>query len=360
MTVTRTDFDDARVRDWWRDAYRSGSLRVNTAFQSWEWNAAWWETFGAHDPSRELLLLMGEGDGGIEFVAPLFLQRRRVGSAVAWEHVLWLANELSPYPDLVTTSRDCAVAWTAILECIGREHPRAWLQLADVFPRSTFTDSALSCAVDRTTGSTCLQLRFPAGASWTTADVVRPSFRRTLRKALDSAEDAGDLSWEMIAAPEMRALDLLRALSIARFGTRSFFRDPAGAAFFDRITRTAAQDSMLAVLSRGGRPVHAIFGLYHADIFYYFLSGMESGSGETTPGFVNFHHLYGWLAERGGTAFDFLRGTERYKKDLGGSAITSEHVSIVPERAAISFALAGAARRVRGAVAAMRAGEAAS
>jgi CelD/BcsL family acetyltransferase involved in cellulose biosynthesis len=360
MTVTRTDFGDARLRDWWRGVYRSGALRVNTAFQSWEWNAAWWETYGASDPSRELLLLQGEGERGIEFVAPLFLQRRRIGTTVAWEHVLWLADELSPYPDLISTVPDSTVAWKALITWMGREHPRAWLQLSDVYPQSTLAAGDLSCRVERAPGSVCLHLQFPPGHSWTTADVVRPSFRRTLVKALAGADAAGDYSWELIDAPDARALDQLRALSMERFGARSFFHDEAGAAFFERITVTAAHESMLAVLSRNGRTVHTIFGLYHANVFYYFLSGMESGSDGTTPGFVNFHHLYGRLAARGGTAFDFLRGTERYKRDLGGTAIRSEHITIIPARAAVPYRIAMAARRVRGTVAAMRAGRTAS
>lgn len=351
MTVTRTGFDDAALRAWWQDAYANGGLRINTFFQSWAWNASWWECFGAADPSRELFLLKGERAGGIVFAAPFFLQRSRVGQWTAWERLLWIADELSPYPDLVTTCDDVVSTWDAILAFVRRARPQAWFQLADVFASSTLaTYSTGEARMESRPGSVCLRLAFPAGGG-AVDELVRPEFRRTLAKALRGAACTPGLAWEAVQAPDAALRAQLADLNLQRFDARSFFSSATNAAFFDTLGRAEQGEAMSTVLSVHGMPRHMIYGYYHADIFYYFLSGMTNAQGgPEAPGFANFSSLFASLMERGARRFDFLRGTERYKRDLGGSPVESVHRTLIPRAAELPYRLSRAARGAKSAL----------
>jgi CelD/BcsL family acetyltransferase involved in cellulose biosynthesis len=348
MTVTRTTFDDEALRSWWDDAYASGTLLVDTCFQSWTWNAAWWEVFGASDPARELFLLKGERNGRILFAAPLFLQRTRVGPTTAWERLLWIADELSPYPDLVTTSVDGAAMWDSILAYLRSDHPHAWLQLSDVFSWSTTANwHPASARLETGPGSTCLRLPLPAKGSAEVEQLVRPAFRRTFVKAQREAEARTTVRWKAIHAPDAAQRELVAELNLQRFGSRSFFSDATNRRFFDLLAEGDRNEETLAVLEVDGAPRHVIHGYYHAEIFYYFLSGMTSDGALDAPGFVNFRGLFASLLDRGAACFDFLRGTERYKRDLGGVAAESVHLRVIPLGAEFSYRMARAAKTMR-------------
>ena len=254
MNVRRTTFDDHELRDWWTAAYASGALRVNTFFQSWNWNVSWWDSFGAGDSTRELFLLKGERGGAIVFAAPLFVQRTRVATVTVWERLLWIADELSPYPDLITTSTENDVIWNAIVDFVERARPRAWLQLSDVYPWSTLADAIPPRArVEKLEGCSCLRLEFPRGGNCAVEQLVRPQFRRTFAKA--------------VREPDPERLSQLMELNLQRFGRSSFFADPVNLRFFNAMAASEAGEAMLAVLEVDGVPRHLIYGYYHADVF---------------------------------------------------------------------------------------------
>jgi CelD/BcsL family acetyltransferase involved in cellulose biosynthesis len=214
-----------------------------------------------------------------------------------------------------------------------------------VFASSTLaTYSTGDARMESRPGSVCLRLAFPAGGG-NVEELVRPEFRRTLAKAQRSADRTPGLAWEAVQSPDEAQRAHLADLNQQRFGARSFFASAANAAFFEALGRAEYGEAVSAVLSVYGTPRHIIYGYYHDDIFYYFLSGMTNAQGgPEAPGFANFSSLFASLMERGARRFDFLRGTERYKRDLGGSPVESFHRTLIPRAAELPYRLSRAAK----------------
>ncbi|MBI5647978.1 MAG: GNAT family N-acetyltransferase [Ignavibacteriae bacterium] len=362
MTVERMDFSDARLRTWWTAAY-AGGLHTNTPFQSLEWNESWWKTFGAADERRELFLLAGlDADCTIRFIAPLFLQKRAFGGALAWEHLLFIGDDLAPYLDIVVPAADNADYTEDIVRYCEQQRPRAWLQLRDI-PVGGIA-SRIAIHFERRDerlvlpGRPCLRMELAPCGETPLEDLlmaaVRPTFRRTLKKALTRYADAANgLAWTYGAADDtLRAC--LTVLSAERFGETAFLAESCNADFFRELQDRLAHEAKYAVLTAHGVPVHCLMGFEHGGIFYYFLSGMLPSASALAPGIINFSLLINTLRTRGLRALDFLRGEERYKRDFGGVESRTVCMRVVPPRARARHAAAGFLRGMRRMIVAAR------
>ena len=362
MTLERMDFSDPRLRAWWTVVYADG-LHTNTPFQSLEWNESWWNAFGAADERRELFLIAGfDTSRAIRFIAPLFLQKRAFGGALAWEHLLFIGDDLAPYLDIIVPAIDNTDYTEDIVRYCEQQRPRAWLQLRDI-PVGGIA-SRIAIHFERhderlvRPGRSCLRLELTEGGEGSVDDLlvaaVRPSFRRTLKKALTRYADAANgLAWTY-SAPDDTLRSCLTALSAERFGESAFLAEPSNADFFLDLQNRLAHEAKYAVLTAHGEPVHCLMGFEHGGVFYYFLSGMLPSAAALAPGIINFALLINTLRTRDLRALDFLRGEERYKKDFGGVEFRTVCMRVVPPRARARHAAAGFLRGMRRMIAGAR------
>ena len=77
-----------------------------------------------------------------------------------------------------------------------------------------------------------------------------------------------------------------------------------------------------------GARVAATFSFVYSGVFYLYNSAFDASWGAQSPGIVLVVRLIRRAIEQGIRRFDFLRGTERYKFDLGAERLPLHAVQI--------------------------------
>ena len=193
-------------------------------------------------------------------------------------------------------------------------------------------------------------------AGWTMLTIVR--------RALDIAADIcvytnANLVIESLASKERRELKrkrrrLAREIPDARFrtatsetltedlrtfvdmhrgaeGHKGHFMKPEIATFFERVARSFDEVGWLRLdfLEVGERAIASTFSFRADNSFYLYNSAYEPDAARLSPGLVLVSHLVERSIEEGVTYFDFLRGPERYKYQLGGQAVPLHNVRLM-------------------------------
>lgn len=132
---------------------------------------------------------------------------------------------------------------------------------------------------------------------------------RRLTEALGatSVESAPDLFDEFVARHRSSA------------GDKGRFMTPSMESFFaDLLTVPGAR--LDALVTASGRRVAFVFAFEDADAYYLYNSAFDPELREVSPGIVLIHRLIERAIAAGRSRFDFLKGTETYKRRLGARA----------------------------------------
>jgi CelD/BcsL family acetyltransferase involved in cellulose biosynthesis len=147
----------------------------------------------------------------------------------------------------------------------------------------------------------------------------RHELRRKMRRA---AEFLPGLAFRVTRTPDELANDLPSFLGLLRKShpAKESFMDASMAAFFREVAEgfLASGRLRLAFLSAQGVDVASVFQFRTADAYLLYNSGYDPELRAANPGLVLIARSIGQAIEEGCTEYDFLRGTERYKYDLGG------------------------------------------
>ncbi len=346
IRVVRTDFSDSTLERWWKEKYQQGALVTDTAFQSWNWNYCWWKHFIEPDPMRELLLLKAlEGDN-IVAVAPWFIQKRTVGGYRLWNYVLWIADRLSAYPDLVLATGNEQNVWESFLKFCLTQYGDIWFIFNDMHPRSSiinFCPGGYECNKKPSDTSFSLNfMKFSAGI-----ESLHPNLRRGLKKALRAYHSSDGWDWEIHVPSSSQDLETLKKLCKDRFGSKCFFQVNKNTVFFDDFSKRNEAETFCSVLLKEGNITSIVMGFIHQDVFYYFLSGMDSDFKEGRPGLLNLYLLIEYAKNNEYRAFDFLKGEERYKKEFRASREELCQYFIIPENSGMRIKLYSLAQRIK-------------
>jgi CelD/BcsL family acetyltransferase involved in cellulose biosynthesis len=134
------------------------------------------------------------------------------------------------------------------------------------------------------------------------------------------------------AAPETLEADLKVFIDMHRGaeGMKGHFMKPEIATFFERVARAFMELDWLRLdlLEIGGKAIASTFSFELDGTFYLYNSAYEPDMARLSPGFVLVTELIKRSIEKGLTRFDFLRGPERYKYQLGAQAVPLNNVLI--------------------------------
>lgn len=114
-------------------------------------------------------------------------------------------------------------------------------------------------------------------------------------------------------------------------GHKGHFMRPEIATFFERVAHAFMPLGWLRLdfLEIGGRAIASTFGFELGDTFYLYNSAYESDLKRLSPGLVLVSELVKRAMSEGVTRFDFLRGPERYKYQLGAEAVPLNNVRVL-------------------------------
>jgi CelD/BcsL family acetyltransferase involved in cellulose biosynthesis len=123
-------------------------------------------------------------------------------------------------------------------------------------------------------------------------------------------------------------------------GHKGHFMNPEMATFFARIARTFMPLGWmkLDLLEDSGGALAATFSFEHNARFYLYNSAFEPSAAAVSPGLVLVAHLLERSIQQKLERFDFLRGPERYKYQLGAQAVPLNNVRVFRNPTRINIA----------------------
>jgi CelD/BcsL family acetyltransferase involved in cellulose biosynthesis len=320
-----------------------------SVFQSFEWQRTWWQHFGEPNQRFRLHVVVLEQNGLIIAIAPFFIQTLKTFGVIELRQLTLLGRGISDYTDLLVLPgfEDAACA------AIG-EH----LTTAGVCDVMSFVD-----VPDRSLIRTRLAERL-ARAGWLAQSRIREQCPQT--QLMDSwprtLESFGDshrkrvayldrklrknfrVEVRRVAAGEDPAPALDEFISMHQ---RRWTRSGEPGAFAADVTRRFHHDAARKLHGRGwlvltflmldDRPVVANYSFKSGGRLQFYLSGIgeDEAVRRFAPGILL--HVYGMQAmiEEGVHTYDFLRGTERYKYELGAHDVPSWGFTFVRDSFAV-------------------------
>lgn len=156
--------------------------------------------------------------------------------------------------------------------------------------------------------------------------------RHELRRKLRRFEEAAPGAVVTTATAGTLEADLASFVAMHRGseGEKGKFMGPERAGFFARIAHTFQPQGMLSLdfLELGGERLATTLSFPYSGSLSLYNSAFSPALGAVSPGIVLVVRLIARSIEQGLSRFDFLRGTERYKFDLGAERLPLHAVQI--------------------------------
>lgn len=353
---------DALERDWNALLERSDA----SVFQSFEWQRTWWRHFGERRPDARLHVVAVRGRDGLVAIAPFFVERARVLGVLPLRRLLFVGHRDSDYLD--------------VLVARGHEEECAELLADHLTSARAFDVAVLEETPDRSTMGPLLHeaflrrgwasARFVQGPCPRTAlarswDETLARFdvddRREARRRLRNARKEHRVDLEVVTEgpevePAMREFIELHQGRWNRGGWWGAFADRDATAFHCEAAERLARRGWLFVgfLRVDDRRWAVNYGFQFRDAVAVYLTGSRASSPDLarhSPGRLVHALCMQWAIERGRPVYDFMRGAEPYKYELGAVDVPNWMIVAYPRPSRLTAAthrahkLVGAARR---------------
>jgi CelD/BcsL family acetyltransferase involved in cellulose biosynthesis len=353
---------DALEREWGGLLERSDA----SVFQSFEWQRTWWRHFGERRADARLHLVTVRDGAELVGIAPLWIERAPVLGPVRLRRLLFVGQPDSDYLDAIVArgrEAECAAAVAAHLS--QRSHLFDQAVLEDTPDRSRFGPLLHEAFLRRGWESErIVQERCPRTALARTWDETIAAFaienRREVRRRLRNLCKEHPVELEVVPAggdvePAMREFVAMHQQRWARDGYWGVFADPGMAAFHceaaERLSRRGWL--FLTFLRVDGFRCAANYGFSFRSSVSVYLTGscaVPAALARHSPG-RSLHALgMQWAIEHGRTVYDFMRGSEPYKYELGAEDVPNWTVVAYPRRTRVLRATQ-AVHRLRGSAA---------
>jgi CelD/BcsL family acetyltransferase involved in cellulose biosynthesis len=301
-------------------------------FATADWNRLWWEEFGA---GKDLFLLTMRRGGELVALVPLYRQEEDGKKIFRFIGGVDLTDYLGP----ICTREDrddvaeTLVAWLLDGGMEWDEFDAHCLPVPFGFA-DYLVDHADRRGVQFRVEQEETSAVLPLPGDWDTyLDSLGSKQRHELkRKRRRLGRDHPDASFRT-ATEESLERDLKTFVEMHRGaeGHKGHFMSPDIATFFERVARAFMPKGILRLdfLEIGERAVASTFGFEAGHSFYLYNSAYEPDAARVSPGFVLVSELVKESIEKGTKIFDFLRGPERYKYQLGAEAVPLNNVRLM-------------------------------
>lgn len=313
----------------WRDLLERDPNRH--LFATPEWNRVWWEEFKA---GKDLLFLTMRRDDDIVALLPLYRKQEAGRAVLRFIGGIDLTDYLGPIcsPADRRDVADALVGWLATTDEAWDEFDAHNLPVPFQFveflvERADGHDFKFSLDQEETSAV------LPLGEDWDQyLETLDSKDRHELkRKRRRLGRDHPDADFRR-ATEETLENDLKLFVEMHRGteGHKARFMSPEIATFFERLARTFMPIGWLRLdfLEVGGRAIASSFGFEVFGRFYLYNSAFEPDAARLSPGLVLVSELVKSCIERGVKTFDFLRGREQYKYQLGSQAVPLNNVRL--------------------------------
>jgi CelD/BcsL family acetyltransferase involved in cellulose biosynthesis len=322
-----TIYQDAHVfselQGEWNDLlHRSASNRI---FSTWEWQSIWW---AAYHPGDLWVITFRTDDNQLIGIAPWFIENNPEQGRIV--HSIGCI-EVSDYLDLIVDSAHMEPVLTALAEHLNTHRDTFdRLNLCNIVEHSPTTtyfphfleqaDFTVSC----TQLEVCPTIQLPGDWEDYIASLNK-KYRHELRRKLRRAEGATEqIDWYIVGKEHnlTQELDQFLTLMAASHPEKAgFLEDPQNVTFFKTITPVLFERGwlQLSFLTVDGTAAAAYLNFDYNNHILVYNSGLIPGDyGHLSPGIVLLGHNIRHAIENQRDVFDFLRGDEPYKYQMGG------------------------------------------
>ena len=304
-------------------------------FATAEWHRLWWEEFGE---GKDLFLLSIRRGDELVALVPLYREEEAGKKVLRFIGGVDLTDYLGPIcaledrddvaETLVSWLGETGVEWDEFdAHCLPVPFGFAEF-LVDHADRQGF-----EFTLDQE--ETSAVLRLPKSWDDYLASLGSKQRHELKRKRRRLGRDHPDAKFRTTTVETLDA-DLKTFVDMHRGaeGHKGHFMSPDIATFFERVARSFMEKGWLRLdfLEIGERAVASTFGFSAGHTFYLYNSAYEPDAARVSPGFVLVSELVKESIERGTKTFDFLRGPERYKYQLGSEAVPLNNVRLMRSR----------------------------
>jgi CelD/BcsL family acetyltransferase involved in cellulose biosynthesis len=301
-------------------------------FATPEWNRLWWEEFGGGKDLR--VLTMGRGDDLVAIV-PLYSKPEHERTVLRFVGGIDLTDYLGP----VCSEDDREEVAETLVD---------WLESADLeweefdahnmpvpfgfaeFLAEKVDRSGLGLIIDQEDTSAILTL--PPTWDEYLASLDSKDRHELRRKRRRLGRDHPDARFRSATDDSLETdMKIFFEMHRGAEGMKGHFMRPEIATFFERIARAFMPLGWLRLdfVEIADRAVASTFGFELDDVFYLYNSAFEPDAARLSPGLMLVSELVKESIERGLKRFDFLRGPERYKYQLGSQALPLNNVRVL-------------------------------
>ena len=332
---------DAFALPAWRELL--GRDPARHVFATPEWHRVWWEEFAG---DKELFVLELVRDGATAAIVPLYRKSERAGRlgetpeqpgrrVLRFVGGIDLTDYLGPIcaPEDRPAVAGALVAWLRSGE-VGWDELDAHNMPVPLGFAEFLVERADTCdfrfALDQEETAAVLPLPADWDAYLARLDSKeRHELKRKRRRLIGDHPDAVFRT----STPETLEGDMKIFVDMHRGadGHKGHFMRPEIATFFARMANEFMPMGWLRLdfLEVGGRAVAGTFGFEVDGVFYLYNSAYEPEARRISPGLMLVAKLVEECIERGFDRFDFLRGPERYKYQLGSQAVPLNNVRVI-------------------------------
>ncbi len=318
---------------------------TDVLFLTWQWQRAWWATFGAGKQLR--VLTMRADDGTLQAIAPLFAQQtvldpRASLPGINIENPLSLdegepyqtlhfvgGSEVSDYLDIIAPVDVHAQACAGLLDKLAEMEGWQIIDLRSLPAASPTIQNlpeqarARGWEVQLVRDDVCPVLDLPESWDEYLAERLDRKRRHELRRKMRKAELEADVSWYWVDAERLEhELQVFFELHRASHPEKHAFMLPHMEGFFRDVVHAAEERGWLrlAVLRYDGQAAASYLCFDYAGDRLVYNSGYDTLTyGSLSPGVVLLGYMIDDAIQNGCRRFDFMRGDERYKYDLGAT-----------------------------------------
>ena len=339
VVETTADFD--ALQEQWDQLFDQNGFSV---FQSFSWQRTWWKHYGEGNPDMRLNILLVYEGGRVVGIAPFFVEVLRVYGLLRIRRMGLIGRGQSDYQDFLVAEGCDQVSLDAVAGHIAKHRGAFDIVVIEDFsdrsPRNIVWSEALrkvGLNVEREVTDYCPRVVFKP--TWEESLAAIPcnnnrkmeKFRRQIASKFKGEVEFTDEKSSF--QDDFQDFARLHQQRWKRSGWPGLFEDPKFERFFrDALEQQKQRGKLVLAFFRieGDRRL-AIVGFKHRDEFQYYLSGLGD-PGKTahhSPGLVLHTHSMEYLFHQGFHVYDFLRGSESYKMDLGGIPVPQWTISAV-------------------------------
>ena len=324
------------VESTWRDFERRSDC---TAFQSFDWLAAWLLHVGSLSGVEPLVILGRSSSGQLLCIFPL------AATSGATRHLNWLGSDLCDY--------NAPLLAPEFAGYVGNRFPDVWDQAVKLITESIKLDVIHLTKMPERVGAQTnpfLQLRVrrhPSaayaarlGTTWEEFYASRRSLarRKADRNRMRRLAEFGEVRLVTPDAPDeiiavLEKLFQQKSWSLARIGAADVFANPGHRNFFRELAASVPPAGFLHIsrLEVGDMWAATNLGLIFRGTYYHVLCSYERRAvAPFGPGSAHLRELIQYAIESGCVCFDFTIGDEPYKLQWADEQISLyDHASAV-------------------------------